>query len=266
MKRQRLKIKKEELLKIFFNVIIFFFIFLTVLVAVNIINEIKRGRYIGQEIERQNTISVSATGEVFAKPDLALISFSVKTEEKTVSEAMQENTEKMNATIDFMKAQGIEEKDLKTTSFNIYPRYEYRKEETETYIYPPPTGKRVLVGYEVIQSLQVKIRDMSKIGDIIEGATRAGANEVGGLQFIIDNEDEFKKQARKQAIEKAKDKAKELASHLGVRLVRISNFQESSIIPRFYELEKAMGGGETPQIETGENLIEVTVFITYEIN
>ena len=215
-----------------------------------------------------NTITVSDTGEIYAKPDLALTTFSVVTERKTVAEAMSENTKKMNAIINFMKGQGIEEKDLKTTTFNIYPRYEYQKVETEIYPYPP--GKRVLIGYEVTQSLEVKIRDMVKIGDIIQGATDAGANQVGDLQFTIDKEDELKKQAREQAIEKAKTKAKELAGQLGVKLVRIINFSESSVIPYYYGfLEKAAaptgGGAEAPQIETGENKIEVTISITYEI-
>ena len=215
-----------------------------------------------------NTITVSDTGEVYAKPDLALTAFSVITEEKTVAEALSKNTEKMNTVIDFVKGQGVEEKDLKTTSFNIYPRYEWY-DETQCEIYPCPTGERVLVGYEVQQSLEVKIRDLEKIGAIIEGATEAGANQVGDLQLTIDKQDELKKQAREQAIEKAKTKAKELAGQLGVKLVRITNFSESSVIPYYYGLEKAAAlsgvGGGTPQIETGENKIEVTVSITYEI-
>lgn len=213
-----------------------------------------------------NTITVSDTGEIYAKPDLALTTFSVITEAKTVAQALEENTKKTNAVIDFVKAQEVEEKDVKTTSFNIYPRYEYQKVETEIYPYPP--GKRVLVGYEVTQSLEVKIRDMTKIGDIIQGATDAGANQVGDLQFTIDKQDELKAQARAQAIEKAKTKAKELASQLGVNLVRITNFSENSVIPYFHGLKEAlpMGAGEeVPQIEIGENKIEVTVSITYEI-
>ena len=110
---------------------------------------------------------------------------------------------------------------------------------------------------------------MEKIGVIIQEATDAGVNQVSDLQFTIDNEDELKKQARGQAIEKAKNKAEELASQLRVNLVRITNFSESGIVPRFYALEEmaGIGGeGEIPQIETGENKIEVTVTITYEIN
>jgi len=261
---------KEGKKTLFIAFIVLLNIFLAVLIvstAVGIQNKIKEGRYIGQEIEIKNTIVVSDTGEVYAKPDLALVSFSVKNEAKTVVKAMSENTEKMNAVIDFIKGEGVEEKDLKTTSFNIYPRYEWRK---EVGIPPYPEGKRVLVGYEVTQRLQVKIRDMEKIGEIIEGATAAGANQVGDLQFTIDKQDEVKAQARKQAIDKAKTKAKELASQLGVNLVRITNFTESSVIPRYFGLKEAVGMGEPevpqPQIEPGENKITVTVNITYEIN
>ena len=113
---------------------------------------------------------------------------------------------------------------------------------------------------------------MEKIGDIIQGATDAGANQIGDLQFIVDKEDEFKKQAREEAIKKAKEKAKELASQLGVDLVRITNFSESGETPRlmYYEATaKSVGGGgemPAPSIQTGENKISVSVSITYEIN
>ena len=110
---------------------------------------------------------------------------------------------------------------------------------------------------------------MEKIGKVIQGATDVGANQVGDLSFTIDKQDELKKQAREQAIEKAKTKANELASQLDVNLVRITNFSESGVIPRYYGLEKAVGMGideEELQIETGENKIEVTVNITFEIN
>lgn len=238
---------------------------------IDTLNKIKEGRYIGKEIETKNTITVSGKGEIYAKPNLALVNFSVVTEKKTVAEAISENTKKMNAVINSIKKQGVEDKDLKTTIFNIYPRYEYTKGEKEIEIYPYPSGKRILVGYEVNQTLEVKIRDLAKIGDIIQGATEAGANQVGDLQFIIDQEDELKSAARKEAIEKAKQKAKEISDQLGVKLVRIINFNESSVSPPFpvpYMAREAsgLGGAETPQIETGENKIEVTVSITYEID
>ncbi len=251
-------------------VLIIFLLALTVSTIVGVQNKIKQGKYIGQDIVAKNTITVSGTGEVYAKPDLALTSFSVRNEAKTVAEAMTENTAKMNAVIDFMKEQGVEDKDLKTTSFNIYPLYEWQKASTE--IWPPPEGTRILVGYEITQSLQVKIRDLDKIGDIIQGAADSGANQIGSLQFTIDDQDELKKQAREEAIEEAKEKARELASQLAVQLVRITSFSESGVAPRFsyYDtaMKEAIGSAEAPapQIETGENKIEVSVSITFEIN
>jgi len=265
--KQNSKICEYENKILFKSICIILMIFLfvlTIYVFVGIQNKVKEGRYIGQEIESKNTITVSGSGEAYAKPDLAFTTFSVITEKKEIAGAMEENTKKMNAIIDSMKEQGVEEKDLKTTGFNIYPRYEWH-EKTQFY----PNGRRVLVGYEIRQSLEVKIRDMEKIGVIIQKATDAGANQVGDLRFTIDDEDEVKKQARGQAIDKAKEKAKELASQLDVKLVRIVSFNEGGIAPRYYAFEEAIGmGGEdkAPQIEVGENKIEVNVSITYEIN
>jgi len=210
--------------------------------------------------ESENTITVSATSEVYAKPDLALTTFSVVTEAKTVGEAMQENTAKMNAVTAFVKSQGVEDKDIKTTNFNISPRYEWNEE----------WRNRTLVGYEVSQSLQVKIRDLTKVGAIIQGATESGANEVGSLQFTIDNEDVLKEEARAKAIEEAKTKAKILAERLDIRLVKIISFSENGVVPMPYYTATSkealgVGGGAIPDIQTGENKISVSVFLTYQI-
>jgi hypothetical protein len=258
--------KKKKIIRIFLPALIIFLLLAGFNYLTKAITEIKSWENISQN---NRSVSFTETGEIYAKPDLAIVSFSVVVEKKTVAEAMAENTKKMNAVINSVKSQGVEEKDLKTTSFNIYPRYEYPRTQTE--IYPYPSGQRVLVGYEVSQRLEVKIRDLAKIGQIIEGATKAGANEVGDLIFTIDKEDELKAQAREQAINKAKAKAKELSQQLGVKLVKIINFSESGNFP-IYDYAKSslgIGGGEAvpaPQIQTGENKITVTVTITYEID
>ncbi|HUW71639.1 MAG TPA: SIMPL domain-containing protein [Candidatus Humimicrobiaceae bacterium] len=255
------KEKNECLLGFVLVILGVFLISLIISEAVDIQNKITK---------TENTITVSDTGEIYAKPDLALTTFSVVNEAKTVAEAMNENTKKMNVVIESVKNQGVEDKDVKTIDFNIYPRYEWYQPECLTY--PCPARRRVLVGYEIRQSLQVKIRDMTKIGDIIQEATDAGANQVGDLQFTIDKQDELKAQAREEAIKKTKTKAQELASQLGVKLVRIVNFNEGVSTPYYYDYALkevvGMGGGEEapqPQIETGENKISVTVTITYEI-
>jgi len=230
--------------------------------VVDIQKKVKESTSSVQEIKSKNHITVSEEGEVYATPDLAIAVFSVVNEATTVDKALVKNTERVNKVIEEVKKQGVADKDVKTSHFSMYPRYEY----FET------TGKRILAGYEITNSLEVKIREMQKIGQIMETATNAGANQVGDLQFTIDQPDELKAKARGEAIKKAKDKAKAIASQLGVELVRVTNFNESSEMPHVakYEMvmaESAMGKGEAaaPEIMTGENKISVRVNITYEI-
>lgn len=259
--------QKKPLILVLIVVLSVFLLVLTVSSIVDISNKVKQGRYIGQNAEFKNTIVITETGEVSAAPDLAIVNLTVTNEAKTVADAMEENAKKMNKVIEEMKSLGVEEKDLKTISFNIYPRYEYSRDQ-----FGNISGKRVLAGYDVTQVLEVKMRDMEIIGDVIQGGTDAGANDVGNLQFTIDNQDELKKQAREQAISKAKDKAKELTSHLGVNLGRIVSFSENFYVPyygiRDYAMESGIGGAAivpVPDIQTGENKVSVSVVITYEI-
>jgi uncharacterized protein YggE len=260
---------KKQIFVVLGIVLCLFLAALVVSTAVDVQNKIKQGKYIGREFEFQKTISVSGTGEIYAKPDLAIVDFSVVSEAKTVSPAMEDNTGKMNAVIEAVKSLGVQEQDLKTTGFNISPKYEWYY--TQPCLYLPCPQNRVLVGYEVSQTLEVKIRDMAKIGDVIQKATAAGSNQAGDLRLTIDKQDELKKQARERAIEEAKNKAGELASQLGVKLVKIVSFSESGVSPFFpYYMEGSAlgkGGGEAaaPQIETGQNKIEITVSITYLI-
>ena len=220
-------------------------------------NEIKKGRYIGQEIERTSSVAVSGQGKVSAKPDIGEVSLSVVSEAPTVAAAQKDNTEKMNKIIAGMKGLGVEEKDLKTTNYTIYPKYQY--------VY----GKSNIIGYEVNQTLEVKIRNLDKVGDILTKATELGTNQMGALSFTFDDPEGLQAEARKKAIDEAKEKAEVLADDLGVKLVRIISFSESTSQPSppYYYAEKlgVGGGGETPEIQTGQNEIVANVTITYEI-
>lgn len=249
--------------------IILILISLLIYVIVAVMSGLKEYKYIGGEINYQETITVEGMGEVYATPDVAIAVFSVKNEAKTVAQAIQENSKKMNEIIYSVKIEGVDEKDLKTISFNLYPRYEYYEYE---YIEDEgdvlqADGKRVLVGYEVIQSLQVKIKDMENIGNIIQQATNSGANQVGALSFTIDNEDKYKEEARQLAIEEAKNKAEQLASQLGIKLLGIKSFTEN-INGSFlgaYRASIDMLEMTSPNIEVGQNKIEARVNIIYKI-
>ncbi|MBU2263126.1 SIMPL domain-containing protein [Patescibacteria group bacterium] len=234
-------------------------IVLAIFLAIQAYNGFQEGKYIGKDIMPSNTITVSAAGEVFAKPDIAQISVSAVREAKTVLEAQKSHTESINKIVAYLKDSGIEEKDIRTSAYNIYPRYDYLRDKGQ-----------VFRGYEVSQTLDVKIRDLEKVGKILGGVAEMGANQVGGINFVIDDEDAVKEEARKQAIDKAKEKADQIAKDLGVSFGRLVSFYESSgdfPIYRSYMTE-GMGGAEpvpVPEIPSGENKVTVTINLTYEI-
>lgn len=242
-------------------VLVVFLVSLTVLVNVMISNTAKEGRYIGESDNFRNTISVSGEGEVFAEPDMGMAVFTVVNEDEDVSKALNDNTENSNSLVEFLKGSGIEESDMKTVNFSITPRYEYP--ESDGF----PSGKRVLAGYQVNQSLEVRVRDIDEMGVIVEGAVNAGANEVTGIRFVIEDEEEYRNESRSLAVGDAKLKAEKLANELGVELVRVTNYSESGSPIVFDMMERGdIGmGGAAPNIQTGENLIRTTVTINYEI-
>lgn len=224
-------------------------------------NELKKSRYIGQDATLKNSIVISGEGKIQAKPDIGQISLSVVSEAKTVNNAQKDNTEKMNKITTAMKDLGIEEKYLKTINYSIYPKYEYRR------------GKSEIIGYEVNQTLEAKIKDLEKVSVVLNKATELGANQIGSLIFTFENPEDLQAQARKKAIENAKEKAGILTKDLGVKLVRVLNFSESSSPMPYpmYGYAEALGvggmggGGEAPKVEAGQNEIIANVIITYEI-
>ncbi len=242
---------------------------LAVFLASRTVNEFKRYHTIGSDAPAQNTISVSGEGEAFAVPDVATFTFSVTEEALVVAEAQQLASRKVDSALEFLRGEGVEERDIKTVGYNIYPRYEF--ERTVCISYPCPEGKRQLAGYEVSQTIEVKVRKLADAGTILGGLGEIGVQNVSGLAFSIDDEDAVKREAREEAIEEAKTKAKQLAKDLEVRLVRIVSFNESGgpIYFRTYAAEAFGKGGEdaaiAPDVPAGENRIVSNVTITYAI-
>lgn len=205
------------------------------------------------------TITVDGDGKVVAMPDLATINLGVQTENKEVAAAQKENTDKMNKIIEAVKAQGVKPADIQTTNYQINPQYDYRD------------GSSKLRGYIVTQNLTLSIRDLSKLGRILEVAGSLGANQVGGLNFTVDKPEMLKNDARDKAIGDAKGKAESLARSLDVRLGAIRSFNENGVNPpiMYSKMEAfGLGGGEdapAPSIEQGSLEINSHVTIVYEI-
>jgi len=236
------------------------------LLIIAIVSDIKEYRFIGGGVPVTNTISVSGEGEVFAVPDIATFSFSVVEERETATLAQEKAAEKINAILDFLDTAQVAEKDIKTTAYNVYPRYEFIQVVCITF--PCPT-QREFKGFEVRQTIIVKVRDTSAAGEILSGVGERGATDISGLSFTIEDEELLQSEAREMAIDNARAKAKELASQLGVRIVRVVSFSESGgfgVIRAFAVEERALGiGGIVPELPTGENKITSFVTVTYEI-
>lgn len=254
-------------------------ILLAVFLGVQVLSSLKNLSYIGKGVYPSNVISVNGTGEVMAVPDVASFSFSVVEEGKTVKDAQDKATKKINSILDAVRGMGIEDKDIQTTGYYSYPKYEY-SQTVCTMQYPNycPPGKQVLNGYEVSQSVTVKVRDTEKAGDALTKVGELGAGNISGLDFVVDDIEDKRAEAREKAIADAKAKAEVLADSLGVNLSKVVNFYENGDggYPVMYRAEaamdsKVMGMGGTavsspaPSLPTGENKIVSNVSITYEI-
>ena len=221
-----------------------------------------------------NTIVVSGKGEVVVKPDIATVSFTVTEEDLDVGVAQDTVNKTVAKIFASVKAQGVDEKDVKTTSYNIYPRYEYVNSSNQVIdcnIYPNCySGKRVIAGYDVSQGIDVKIRDLTKAGKIVSGLGEFGVKDMSGLSFSVDKQDEITKQARDLAIADARADAEKIAKGLGVKLVKITAFSETGNYPVYYDRAVMSAAPMAKNVSeavlpTGENTITSNVSVTYEI-
>ena len=249
--------------------------------------------YYGKSIEPSSFRSFAASGEgkAIGIPDVAQFNFSVITEGGTdIAKLQKENTDKVNKIIAFVKSEGVEAKDIETQNYDLNPRYQnytcgpiiYREGDV---VYPSGAGDSTsismpskvcpppaIVGYTITQSVSVKVRDFSKIGEILSGVVANGANSTSGLSFRIDDPTELQNEARAEAIEKAKAKAKSIAKAGGFRLGRLLSIDEGGYYPyQTYEKYGRGGAIDTAMapaltIEPGSEDIIVTVTLRYEID
>jgi uncharacterized protein len=250
-------LQHSRLAKLFAIVLLFVALFL----AAQTINAFKEYRYIGGGVPQSTTVTVLGEGEAFA----------VMEEKKTAEEAQEVSAEKINKILKYIRENGVAEKDVKTINYSLYPQYDYLRQICSEFGCQP--GKQTLRGFEVNQSIQVKVREVDKAGILVSGVGERGASNVSGLNFTVDNMDEVNREARKKAIDDAKEKAEELADDLGVRLVRIVSFTEGGgnvpVMMRAMAFDSFESGvsvpSPTPELPVGENKITSRISITYEI-
>ena len=208
------------------------------------------------------SIHVNGNGSVTGDPDIASLNLGVSVEKETVAEAREEAASSMTALIETLKANNIDEKDISTENFSIYPQYDWTEEG------------RILKGYTVNNTVRAKVRDLDTLSDVIDDATEAGGDYIvlNSIQFMIEDTTDYQHQARTLAVKDAEAKAQTLADASGVTLgkpVTISEntYYESPPIPyaAVAELAADEGARSSTPIVPGEQTITVNVTIVYEI-
>lgn len=212
------------------------------------------------------SITVSGEGEVTSAPDIATITATVREVANSVPEAQKAVEAKISQALADMSSMGIDKKDIKTLSYSVNPKYETNNIYCITT--PCPPTKTVIVGYEVAETVQIKVRKIDLAGNVLASLGKANITETDGPNFTIDNIDKLKADAKVIAIKKAQDKAKATAEALGVSLGEITQFNEDSggAYPVMYSMSAMkLDSSERVTLPQGESSVKSNVTITYSL-
>ena len=205
------------------------------------------------------TLNVSGTGRVNAVPDVADISIGVVEQAKEAGAASQKAATSMDAVVQALLGMGIDEKDIQTTSLNLNARYDWNSEPAK------------IVGWEASNMVSVTVRDIEAVGEVVDTVVNAGANQINGVSFRVEDPTEAQALARTAAVDDARAKAEQLATDAGVEIVGIVTITESGgqqpqpIYMARAEMAFAADSAAPTPVLPGEVELSVNVAIQYEI-
>ena len=202
-------------------------------------------------------LHVSGTGVVKASPDIIRASIGVQTFNEEAETAVAINNEKVNAIFLALGEKGISRTDFETTSFNIYSQRDFRRD--------PPDQ---IVGFQVSNIISVTIRNMSRVGEILQATIQAGANNISGINFTVEDTVKLKERARVKAVKDARKKAESIAETLGVKVGKVISLNDASgnypPVARI-EYDVKMAGAEVPIQAPSELEISIIVEVVFGI-
>ena len=213
----------------------------------------------GEAAFRATTITLASFGEARTAPDQATISMGVMTEAPTAAEAMAQNRTRMNAVVAAIRAQGVAERDIQTSNLNLNPQQVYRENEAPR-----------ITGYQVSNTVTVLVRDLARLGPVVDAVVRSGANQVHGISFGLANVDAQSEEARRMAVRNIQRKAEQYASAMGMRVARLVSLSESGgyTPPRPMPMARMammdVAANQTP-VQPGEVEVRVDVTAVYEL-
>lgn len=212
-----------------------------------------------QVVESGREITVTGEGTVSIRPDVAKVTVGTQAGSLPTAEAAMESlATSFNQVVDAVKEAGISEDDIRTTNFSVNPTYDYID------------GRQTLRGFTASEQVVVTIRDLDRIGEVLSVATSTGANQIGGVNFTVDDEQGVQAEAEEAAIEKAREKAERIAKALGARLGDVKKYEVSNGgTPTPIALRETAAdvgvGGAAPPVPVGTSDVEVTVTITFQL-
>ena len=201
-------------------------------------------------------LSVSAQGEVSQAPDIARLSTGVVTQAADSNAAMRANAKQMAGVVAALEAAGIAERDIQTSGVNLYPQYRHEDGSAPA-----------ITGYQASNTVNVTVRDLGKLGQVMDALVAAGANQVNGPSFDIDDKTASLDEARRKAVEQARQRAAMYAKTLDLRVRRIVSISEGGDMARpmpMMTMARAEKSFDTP-ISPGENTLSVNLDIVFEL-
>ena len=206
------------------------------------------------------TVNVTGNAQVILTPDIAYISIGVHTEAQSAQEAVTGNSTQSQAVIDAIKAQGVDAKDIQTTNFSVYQQDKYG-----------PNGENLGTFFMVDNTVYVTMRDIQKIGSILDASVGAGANSIYGITFDVLDKETALTTGRDQAMADAKSQAEQLAQAAGATLgpVQSISYYSSAPTPIYYDNKGVGGGGASPAVSVpvapGQLTLTVSVSVAWEL-
>jgi uncharacterized protein YggE len=202
------------------------------------------------------SVTVSATATVTAEPDLAHVTAGVTSEADSAREALDRNTEAMALVIAGLKAGGIDAKDIATSSFNVHPRYSN----------PPEGAAPAITGYRVSNQVHVTVRELARVGDILDRLVGLGANEMGGLSFEVSKAETLRDEARRQAMANALRRARLFAEAAGASVGEVLWISEDVSTPPVRPVPMARAArAEMVPVEPGTQELEARVTASWAL-
>ena len=202
-------------------------------------------------------LSVSATGEASRAPDVATLSAGVVTQGPDANAAMRANATQMSKVIAAIRAAGVAERDIQTTGINLHPTYRHVENEDPR-----------ISGYSANNSVSLRVRDIAKLGEVLDALVASGANNVNGPSFGIDQPDAVYDEARRKALEQGRARAEMYARTLGLQVRRIVSISEGGRMhapqPVYAMAARAMDAESTP-VAAGENTLSASLEIVFEL-